>query len=47
MPFVRSLAFKYCAYVVALILSLGEIMPIYSCCTVKGLVCIIIIALSS
>ena len=45
MPLVRSLASKRCAYVVAVILLLSKIMPIYSCCVLKGLVCIIIIAL--
>jgi hypothetical protein len=43
MPFVRSLVSKYYAYIVALILLLGEIMPTYSYYTVKGLVYIIII----
>jgi hypothetical protein len=47
MPPVRSLASKYCAYVVILILLLGEIMLIYSCCAIKGLIYIIIVALSS
>jgi hypothetical protein len=42
MPPVRLLAFKCYAYVIALILLLGEIMPTYSRCTVKGLVYIII-----
>ena len=44
MPPVRSLASKYCAYVVAIILSLSKIMPTYSRCVLKGLVYIIIIA---
>ena len=44
MPFIRSLVSKYCTYVVAVILLLSEIMPTYSCCVLKGLVCIIIIA---
>jgi hypothetical protein len=44
MPFIRSLASERYAQVVALILLLGEIMPTYSCCAVKGLVYIIIIA---
>ena len=43
MPPVRSLAFKYCAYIVAVILLLSKIMPIYSCCAKKKLVYIIII----
>ena len=47
MPFIRSLAFKCCACVVAVILSLSEIMPTYSCCVLKGLVYVIIIALLS
>ena len=50
MPFVRSLAFKYLAYhskLIAVILLLSEIMPSYSCYTEKGLVYIIITALSS
>ena len=29
MPFIKSLASEYCAYIVALILLLGVIMPIY------------------
>ena len=44
MPPIRSSASKYCAYIVALILSLGVIMPIYSCYTEKKLVYIIIAA---
>ena len=44
MPFIRSLAFKRRAYIVAVILLLSEIMPTYSCCVLKGLVYIIIIA---
>ena len=45
MPFVKSLAPKHCARVVAVILLLSKIMPTYFCCVLKGLVCIIIIAL--
>ena len=44
MPFIRSLASKRRAYVVAVILLLSKIMPTYSCCVLKGLVYIIIIA---
>ena len=47
MPPVKSLAFKYCAYIVLVILLLGEIIPIYSYCIKKKLVYIIIIAFSS
>ena len=47
MPSIRSSAFKYYAYVVAVILLLGEIMSIYSCCVEKKLVYIIIVAPSS
>ena len=50
MPFIRSLAFKCLTYyfkLVAVILLLGKIMPTYSYYTEKGLVYIIIIALSS
>jgi hypothetical protein len=50
MPPVRSLVFKYLAYhskLVAVILSLSEIMPTYSRYTEKGLVYIVIIALFS
>ena len=43
-PLVRFLAFKYYAYVLAVILLLSEIMPTYSCYVLKGLVYIIIIA---
>ena len=42
--FIRSLVFKHCAYIVAVIFSLSEIMPTYSCCVLKGLVYITIIA---
>ena len=48
MPPIRSLVFKrlaYCFKLVAIILSLGEIMSTYSCCAEKGLMYIIIIAL--
>ena len=47
MPPIRSLAFKCRACVISVILSLGEIIPIYSCCAKKKLVCIIIVASSS
>ena len=47
MPPVRSLIFKYYAYLVTLILLFSVIMPSYSCCAEKGLVYITIIALSS
>ena len=50
MPLVRSSASKrltYCFKLVAIILSLGEIMPTYSRYIEKGLVCIIIITLFS
>ena len=44
MPLIRSSASKRCTCVIAMIFSLGEIMPTYSCCVLKGLVCIAIIA---
>ena len=44
MLFIRSLVSKCGACIIALILSLGVIMPIYSYYTKKGLVYIIIIA---
>ena len=44
MPFIRSSASKHCAYIVAVILLLSEIMPTYSRCVLKELVYIIIIA---
>ena len=44
-PPVRSLASERYTYIIAIILSLSEIMPTYSCCVLKGLVYIIIIAL--
>ena len=47
MPFVRSLVSKHYAYIVALILLLSEVMPIYFYYTVKGLVYIAIAAPSS
>ena len=43
MPFIRSLASERRAYTLAVILSLGEIMPSYSHCKEKKLVYIIII----
>ena len=46
-PFIRFLASKRCTYVVAVILSLSEIMPTCSCCVLKGLIYIAIIALLS
>ena len=45
MPLIRSLVSKHHAYIVAVILLLSEIMPTYSCYMLKGLVCVIIIAL--
>ena len=47
MPLIKSLASERCAYIVFIILSLGEIMPLYSRCAKKKLVCVIIITLSS
>ena len=47
MPFIKSLVSKYCTYIVALILSLGVIIPLYSYCAEKGLVYIIITAFTS
>ena len=47
MPFIKSLASKCYAYIVLVILLLGEIIPIYSRCAKKKLVCIIIVAPSS
>ena len=44
MPLIRSLASKCRTYVVAVIFLLSKIMPIYSYCVLKGLVCVIIIA---
>ena len=44
MPLIRSSASKHRAHVVAVILLLGKIMSIYSCCVLKGLVYIVIIA---
>ena len=45
MPLVRSLVSKYYTYVVAVIFSLSKIIPTYSCCVLKGLIYIAIIAL--
>ena len=45
MPFIRSLASKRRAYIIAVILLLSKIMPTYSRCMLKGLVYITIIAL--
>ena len=47
MPFIRSSASKRCAYTVAVIFLLSEIMPSCSHCEEKKLVYIIIIAHSS
>ena len=47
MPFIRFLVFKYHAYIITLILLLGEIMPINFYYAEKKLVCIIIMAFSS
>ena len=47
MPFIKSSVSEYHIYTVALILSLSVIMPTYSYCTKKKLVCVIIIAPSS
>ena len=47
MPSVRSLASERRAYIVAVILLFSKIMPTCSCCVLKGLVYIIIIALLS
>ena len=47
MPFIKSLAFKRHTYIIAVILLLSKIMPIYSRYVLKGLVYIIIIALLS
>ena len=44
MPPIRSLVSKRRARVIAVILLLGEIMPFYSHCDEKKLVCVIIIA---
>ena len=44
MSFIRFLASKRRTYVVAVILLLSKIMPTYSCCVLKGLVYIIIMA---
>ena len=44
MPFIRFSASKYCAYTVAVILLLSEIMPSCSRCEEKKLVYITIIA---
>ena len=45
MSSVRFLASKRRTYVIAVILLLSEIMPTYSQCLLKGLVCITIITL--
>ena len=47
MPFIKSSVSEYYAYIVALILLLGVIMPIYSYYTEKKLVCVIIAAFFS
>ena len=44
MPLIRSLVSKRRAYMVAVILLFSKIMPTYSCCVLKGLVCVAIIA---
>ena len=47
MPLIRSLVFECCIYIISIILLLNKIMPLYSYCTKKKLVYIIIITLSS
>ena len=47
MPLIKSLISKCCTYIITLILLLGVIIPIYSYCTEKKLVYIIIAALFS
>ena len=47
MPLIRSFTLERRAYIVAVILLLGEIMPTYFCCVLKGLTYIAIITLSS
>jgi len=42
-----SVASVYYAVLVALILSISEVMPSYSYCVKKGLVCVVIVSLSS
>ena len=44
MPFIRSLVSKRHARIVAVILLLSKIMPTCSCCVLKGLVYIVIVA---
>ena len=46
MPSIRFSASERHAYIIAIILLLGEIIPIYSYCVLKGLVYIIIAASS-
>ena len=43
-PPIRSLASERCAYIIAVIFLLNKIMPTYSCCILKGLIYIAIIA---
>ena len=45
MPPIRSLVSECCTCIIAIILSLSKIMPTCSCCVLKGLVYITIIAL--
>ena len=47
MPFIRFIVSEHYTCVVAIILLLGEIMPTCSCCVLKGLMCVIIAALSN
>ena len=47
MPLVRSLVFKRYTYIAKTIVSLSEIMPIYSHYVIKGLIYITITALFS
>ena len=44
MPLIKSSASKRRTHVVTVILLFGEIMPTYSCCVLKGLVYVAIIA---
>ena len=47
MPPIKSLAFKHHTYIISFILLFSEIISPYSYCSEKGLVYIVIAALSS
>jgi len=46
MSLIRSSVSDYCNRLVTVILLLGKVMPFYSCCVEKALVCVVIVSLT-